>query len=446
MAAWRAQARPEQLPPSGFWRTWYLQGGRGSGKTRAGAQTLSEWILTSPEPAEWGIIAPTYRDAWSTCVAGPSGILVALGTSEAQIKTGQSKTVVRALRSYGEIHLYNGHVIRIDSADDGALRVQGKNLSGAWCDEIGLWLRWETAWDESLAYAARQGDSRIVATGTPKASRPAAKLIRRLISDTTTVVTRLRTIDNAANLSKAFLDAVVGRAQGTRLERQELEGELLEDIPGALWTHDVIDRSRTHPNAMPDSLDRVVVALDPAVTVTENSDETGLIVVGERDGHGYVIADYSMKGTPEQCMRRAVNAYFDHEADCIVAEVNNGGDYLGSVLRHVNSQVPYRQVRATRGKAVRAEPVSALYEQRRVHHVGSFPELEEQMCAMIPGVDTGNDDRVDALVWAVTELRGLSGGDWLGVYGTLRCWSCQNVYLSKLDKCPRCGTLNQEAA
>jgi predicted phage terminase large subunit-like protein len=395
-------------------------------------------VLATPEPAEWGIIAPTYRDAWSTCVAGPSGLLVALGTSEAEIKTGRSATVVRALRSYGEVHLYNGHVVRVDSADDGALRVQGKNLSGAWCDEIGLWIRWETAWDESLAFAARMGESRIVATGTPKASRPAAKLIRRLIKEDSTVVTRLRTIDNAANLSDAFLNAVVGRSKGTRLERQELEGELLEDIPGALWNRAVIDQGRTEPNVINLELSRVVVAIDPAVTVTEQSDETGIIVAGEdRNGHGYVLADYSIKATPEGCMRRAVWAYKKHHADCIVAEINNGGDYLGTVLRHVDANVPYRQVRASRGKALRAEPVSALYEQGRIHHCGSFPELEEQMCAMIPGIDSGYDDRVDALVYAVTELRGLSGGDWLSVYGTVRCGNCGTVFHLQ-PECPHC--------
>jgi phage terminase large subunit-like protein len=299
------------------------------------------------------------------------------------------------------------------------------------------------------------GEARIIATGTPKASRPAARLIRRLISENTTKITRLRTIDNAANLSEAFLEAVVGRAKGTRLERQELEGELLEDIPGALWTHTVIDQARIAQHELP-QLDRIVVAIDPAVSNTENSDETGIIVAGEHKSHGYVLADYSMRGTPEQCMRKAVRAWKTHLADCIVAEANNGGDYLGSVLRHTDANVPYHQVRASRGKAVRAEPASAIYEQGRIHHVGSFPELEEQMCALVPGVDVGSDDRVDALVWAIAELKSLSGGNWGDAYGggTLECVSqrCGRKFLrcgtdgTERRYCPFCRTPIQTAA
>ena len=194
---WRRVARPDQLLPGGDWRVTYFQGGRGAGKTRASAQGLAELIQATPEPCDWGIVAPTYRAAWTTCVEGESGFLAALGTSAGEVKQGTSRMVAYAHRSYGEIGLRSGHVIYVDSANDGALRVQGKNLTACWCSEIGLWLKWATAWDESIAYAVRRGVSKIIADGTPKISRPAAKLIRRLIRDEPgVIVRRLRTADN----------------------------------------------------------------------------------------------------------------------------------------------------------------------------------------------------------------------------------------------------------
>ncbi len=282
------------------------------------------------------------------------------------------------------------------------------------------------------------GQARIIATGTPKATRKARALVKQLLDDPTIPVAKLRTLDNAANLSPKFLASVVNRAKGTRLERQELEGDLIEDVEGALWTFETIDDARIHPAEVP-QLEKVVVAIDPAVTAGANSDETGILVVGEAKGHGYVLADYSMVGTPNACMARAVRAYRDHEADVVVAEVNNGGDYIGALLKTVDPDVPYRTVRASRGKAVRAEPAAALYEQRRMHHAGSFPKLEDQMIGWTP--DSGDSpDRVDALVWAVAELRSLSHGSWAAAYGVTRCQHCDEPYLldSNPDKCPHC--------
>lgn len=442
--SWRRRARPDQIPPEGEWRTWYLRGGRGSGKTWTGAHALAEWILEDPTPGEWAIVAPTYPDAWSTCVEGPSGFLAALGTTVQEVRAGESKLVAFWHRTFAECRLRNGHLVRVASAQDGGLRIQGKNLRGAWADEIGLWDNWDTTWNESLHYAVREGDARIIATGTPKKARKARKLIRQLLDDPAVPVARLRTLDNAANLSPRFLAETVGKAKGTRLERQELEGELLDDIEGALWTADRIDEQRVTPEQVPELL-RVVVAVDPAVTSGEESDETGIVVVGEAaGGHGYVLADYSMRGTPDACMRKAVEAYRRHEADRIVGEVNNGGDYIGSVLRAVDPNVSYRSVRASRGKTVRAEPVSALYEQGRVHHVGVFPELEEQMVSWVP-TDPKSPDRVDALVWACTELRGLSSGSWDDAYGTCECPSCRRTFMREAngvvrDACPFCRT------
>ena len=257
-----------------------------------------------------------------------------------------------------------------------------------------------------------------------------------LLDDPSVPVSRVRTVDNSANLSQAFLDEVVGAAKGTRLEQQELEGVLLDDVEGALWTADSIDSYRV--TAAPQLL-RVVVAVDPAVSNEEDSDETGIIVVGEAEGgHGFVLGDYSMRGTPDACMRKAVWAYYHHEADRVVGEANNGGDYIGSLLRTVDPNVPYRKVIASRGKQVRAEPVSALYEQGRMHHVGVFPMLEEQMVSWVPTDPGDSPDRVDGLVWGCAELSGLSAGSWLAAYGVKRCDECGKAYPEREGDCPAC--------
>jgi phage terminase large subunit-like protein/ribosomal protein S27AE len=441
--AWRQTARADQLLPTHPFRTILWLGGRGSGKTRAGSQGLAELILEDKEePGEWGIVAPTYRDSWTTCVEGESGIIHALGSTMSEVKNGTSMVVRTALRSYGEIRLHNGAIIRVDSANDGALRVQGKNLKGVWIDEIGLIHNWQTAWDESIAYAVRRGESKIIATGTPKVSRPAAKLIRRLISESKdgqdVVVRKLSTRDNLPNLSVTFFNAIVSRSKGTRLERQELEGELLEDVDGALWTREILEANRVEKAPQ---LIRVVVAMDPAVTSGSESDETGIIVAGEaEDGHGYILADLSIRATPQKCMERVVAAYHQFQADRVIGEANNGGDYIGNLLHAVDPNIPYKKIIASRGKQTRAEPISALYEQGRVHHVGVFIDLEDQMTTWVPG-DADSPDRSDALVWACTELKGLSRGSWADAYGVTKCAGC-GVPFVKAERqiCPRCGT------
>jgi phage terminase large subunit-like protein len=442
-ASWRSVARPDQTLPDGDWRVMLWLGGRGSGKTRAGSQALAELILADTEPGEWGIVGPTYRDAWTTCIEGESGLLAAVGTTMADAVAGNSQIIASVVRGTGEIRFRNGSIVRADSADDGALRIQGKNLRGVWCDELGLVARWEIAWDESIAFAVRKGSSRIIATGTPKVSRPAAKLIRRLVKESEDpgagiVVRHLKTRDNLANLSETFYRSVVARSKGTRLERQELEGELLDDTDGALWTWDVIDRSRVEPDAVPE-LVRVVVAVDPAVTSGQEADETGIVVMGEgKDGHGYVLADMSMRAAPDVCMRRASAAYHDWQADRVVAEVNNGGDYIGTLLHAVDPVIPYRKVTATRGKLTRAEPLSALYAQGKIHHAGVFPDLEDQMVTWVPGGDD-SPDRLDALVWCAADLRGLLAGSWLEAYGMIKCQGCGRTFSDKQHKCPECA-------
>jgi len=245
-------------------------------------------------------------------------------------------------------------------------------------------------------------DPRAIVTTTP---RP-IKLIRALLADPKVAVTRGSTMENRANLAPAFLDQIVRRYQGTRLGRQELDAELLDDMPGGLWQRGIIEATRT--SALPE-LVRVVVAIDPAVSTSEDADETGIIAAGrDAHGHGYVLADASGRYAPAEWARIAISAYAAHQADRIVAEINNGGDMVEATLRMVDPNVPFSAVRAARGKVARAEPVAALYEQGRIHHLGAFPQLEDQMCSFTSDFDRTTSgyspDRVDALVWAFTEL------------------------------------------
>lgn len=308
------------------------------------------------------------------------------------------------------------------------------------CEELGSW-RYESTWHEGLVPALRKGQNpRIVVTTTPRPTR----LIKDLTSrkDGSVHITRGSTWENADNLSASALAELKRRYEGTRIGRQELEGELLEDIEGALWSRSNIDADRVGPSQVPD-LTRVVVAIDPAVTSNEDSDESGIVVVGHAGDHGYVLGDYTLRGTPNEVINKAIHAYHVHSADVIVAEVNNGGDWIGSLLRTVDTNIPYRTVRASRGKAIRAQPVSSLYEQHRMHHVGSFPEMEDEMCGFVPGVTKESPNRMDALVWASTDLTEIVGGDWHDAYGTIKCFTCGHTYVLKShEKCPKCGTMN----
>lgn len=291
----------------------------------------------------------------------------------------------------------NGAIATTYSADEPE-RLRGPQHDSAWADEPGAWKYATEAWD-MLMFGLRLGkDPRVVATTTP---RP-IKLIRDLLASPGTHVTRGRTADNAANLAPQFMQQIVGRYEGTRLGRQELEGELLDDVPGALWQRKQIDDLRV--DVAPE-LVRIVIPIDPAMTSGENADETGIVPVGVGvDGHAYVLEDLSCRMSPDGWARRAVQAYRELEADRIIAEVNNGGDLVENVIRTIDSRVSYKAVHASRGKRVRAEPCAALYEQRKVHHVGMFTDLEDQMCTYVPDAYDGSPDRVDSLVWGLTEL------------------------------------------
>jgi phage terminase large subunit-like protein len=379
------EARPSQQRPEGDWAVWLLMAGRGFGKTRVGAEEVADWAIN--EPGDYFVCAPTFRDMQLICLEGhKSGLLTVLNRRCVTYERSMTKSTIT---------LANGSKIVCGGADEPD-RWRGYNFGGGWADELAHWRRPAT-WAQ-LKFATRIGDHpRIVATTTPTRGNP---LLVKLIADPRTVVTRGSTWDNAENLSEDALEDLRKQYAGTRMGRQELEGELLLDNPGALWTVDMIDGSRVDHE--PD-LERVVVAIDPAVTSSEESDLTGLVVVGMAGDQFYVLEDRSSRHTPEGWAREAVMLADKWDADRVVAEVNNGGDLVERVLRQVDRDLPYRSVRASRGKAVRAEPVAALYEQGRVHHVGLFPDLEAQLCEWTPDAHA-SPDRMDALVWAVTDL------------------------------------------
>ena len=409
---WWLNARNAQKPPLGDWRTWYVRGGRGSGKTWTGSNTLAELALDTP--GDYGMVAPTFADMRDKCVEGPSGLLAALGTNKAEVRRGASAKVEAWNRSLGELRLRNGSVIHGDGADDGAPTIQGYNLRACWADEVGLWKNWKMAWEESIRYAVRLSPARIVATGTPKRGHP---LVKALMADESVHKTLLLTMDNAANLDPALLNELVQKYAGTTIGRQELEGEILDDVPGALWRRELI-RYRPGPTTLHEGKPvphyaKIVVAIDPAVSAGEDSDETGIVVDGlGHDGIGYTLADLSLKGLPAQWARVAVDAYHAHRADRIVAEANNGGEMVREVIRAVDERVPVTLVHASRGKQTRAQPIATVYEQGRWFHVEPFPDLEDQQCSYTGAPNESSPDRMDAHVWGASALLGLSEGGW----------------------------------
>ena len=387
---WLALARPNQLPPTGEWFTWLLLAGRGFGKTRAGAEFVREEV-NAGRARRVALVAKDEDDARKVMIEGPSGILAACAFG------GNAPTYEPSNR---RIVWPNGAIAGVFSADDPD-SLRGPEHDLAWSDEIAKWRYAREAWD-MLQLGLRIGRPRQVVTTTP---RP-LPIVREIMSARGTIVVRGSTYENRSNLAPEFFRTVTSRYEGTRLGRQELEGELLEDVPGALWKRDWIDRDRI--TEAPTRLRRVVVAVDPAVSSQEASDETGIVVaaIGE-DDHAYILEDRSAKFTPDGWAKEAIAAYRARLADRVVAEVNQGGDMVEATLRMADPTVSYKAVHASRGKVIRAEPIAALYEQRKVHHVGSFPLLEEQMCAFVSDFDRrrgGSPDRLDALVWALTEL------------------------------------------
>jgi len=387
-SAWRREARAEQLPPTGSWFIWLILGGRGFGKTWAGSHWLAEQAQATP--GDYAVIGRSEQDTRETCIEGSSGLLRALGLQ---------RSSPQYRRGTGQIRLSNGSTIYAYSAESPE-STRGPNLSGAWCDELAAWRFLSQTWDEALMPALRIGDPRVVVTTTP---RP-VPLLRELVSrkDGSVVITRGSTFDNAAHLSARAL-AEFRRYEGTRIGRQEIMGELLDDVEGALWTRELIEPARVSKIDR-EALVRVVVAVDPAVTAGPKSDDTGIVVAGiDKDGKGYVLDDFTCHLPPDKWAKRVMAARLKWKADRVIAEKNNGGMLVESVMRTVDPSMPITLVHASIGKAPHAEPILAVYEQAKVAHVGAFPELEDEMCTWVPGSRT-SPDRLDALVWALSEL------------------------------------------
>jgi len=398
-------AMPHQLPPEATaagrpWKTWVVLGGRGAGKTRAGA----EWVRRMVEgarPADPGqlsrvaLIGETLDQAREVMVFGESGLIA--------IAPPDRRPVWEAARR--RLVWPNGAVAQVFSAHDPeALR--GPQFDGAWLDELAKWPKAEETWT-MLQFALRLGrDPRQVVTTTPQA----VPVLKAILASDSTVMTHAATEANRANLAQSFLEEVRARFAGTRLGRQELDGLLVEETAGALWTAGAIEAQR---RPAPGRFSRVVVAIDPPASGHEGSDTCGIVVAAAvteghpRDWQAWVLEDASIQGASVKgWAEAALAAARRHGADRIVAEVNMGGHMVEAVLRTVDAFMPYRAVHATRGKACRAEPVAALYEQGRVHHLRGLEALEDQMCRMTRTgyAGKGSPDRVDALVWALTDL------------------------------------------
>ncbi|MEM0984649.1 MAG: terminase family protein [Pseudomonadota bacterium] len=388
------KARPSQRPPPGDWRTWLFMAGRGAGKTRAGA----EWTRFAAMQAGVGriaLIAPTLSDAREVMIEGPSGLKAVSQTCDEELPVYQV--------SRRRLEWANGALAYIFSAEDPD-SLRGPQFEAAWCDEAAAWRRGQFVWD-MLQMALRIGETpRAVVTTTPKP----VPLIKSLIEADDTVITRGRTWDNAENLSSYFLDSVDRRYGGTELGRQELDGILLENNRGALWSMSTIEGCRVAKP--PPSFATIVVAVDPPITAKMGSDECGIVAVGgveRQDGKTdcYVLADASEGGlTPIEWARRAVVLAERLGANRIIAEVNQGGDMVVQTLRAAGCRIPVDAERAKSSKYDRASPVSALYAQQQIKHVGRFANLEDQMILFGTEGLKRSPDRLDALVWAVTSL------------------------------------------
>ena len=395
---WYQMARKEQLDPNGDWSIWLVLAGRGWGKTRTGAESIITYAIKNPNTI-CGVIAPTSGDLRRVCFEGPSGLLKNL-PRECYLDS-ESKSFNRSAM---EIKLWNCSVIQGYAAIEPD-RLRGPQFHRIWADELAAW-RYPEAYDQMM-FGLRLGTNpKLVITTTPRPSKLIKDLVKRNGDDV--LLIKGSTFDNAENLAESSLKLLKEKYENTSLGRQELYAEIIEEVEGALWTMHLIDRSRKEKKDIPD-FSRVVIAIDPAVTSKQTSDETGIIVVGKgQDNRYYVLEDSSGRFSADAWARKAVDLFYEYSADRIVAETNNGGDLVERLIRSVDNQVPYKAVHATRGKIVRAEPISALYEQNKVHHIGSFPVLEDQMISYTGSFQT-SPDRLDALVWGLSELSKSSG-------------------------------------
>lgn len=377
---WDINARPKQALPEQDFFIWLLMAGRGFGKTRTGAETARQWVRGNKYV---NLIGATADDARDIMIEGESGILAICPRYERPAYVASKR----------RLEWPNGAVSLIFTADEPD-RLRGKQHYKIWADELASW-RYPESWEQAMMGLRLGAKPQGIVTTTPRAT----KLVLDLVNDQRNIITKGTTYENKANLASGFFDYVIKKYEGTRLGRQELNAELLTDSPGALWKRAQIDASRvvSHP-----PLSRVVVAVDPSATST--GDEAGIITEGVAGKDYYCLADDSVQGSPETWARAAVTAYHRAKADCIVAEGNNGGEMVTAVIKQVDPRVPVKLVHASRGKQTRAEPIAAIAEQGRDHHVGVFAQLEDELCLWCPGDASPN--RLDAKVWAITDLLG----------------------------------------
>lgn len=379
---WPLWARPKQLEPPGDWLIWLLLAGRGFGKTRTGA----EWVrskVTRGEAERIALVARNPADARDIMIEGESGILHVSPDWERPVYEPSKRRVSWPNGASGTVYT---------SYEPDQLR--GPQFDTVWVDELASFKYPQETWD-NLMLATRLGDRpRVLVTATPKP----ISLIRDLISSPHAVIIKGTTFENRPNLTPLFYEQVIAQYENSRLGRQEIYADILDEIPGALWTRSLLQYKT------PPELRRIVVAIDPAVTSSPDANETGIIVAGIGiDGRGYVVADWSCRTSPLTWAQKAITAFDEFHADKIIGEANNGGDIIETVLRTISRNIPYKSVHASRGKAIRAEPIVALYEQGRIFHASPLPALEDQMCTWTPDMDE-SPDRLDALVWALTEL------------------------------------------
>ena len=393
---WGFWARPEQLEPAGNWNTWVALAGRGWGKTRAGAEWVRHRIRSGDKIVH--CVAPTKGDVRRVMVEGDSGLLNVCWSGD---ETYRGKHIGFPVWSptNNSLTWENGAKAVFFSAEDPE-RLRGPQAYSAWCDELCAWRNAQDTWD-MMMFGLRLGKHpKVFVTTTPKTT----KLIRTILDDEKTTISTGSTYDNAANLADTFLDAVRKTYEGTRLGRQELYAEILDEASGALWNRTLLAKCEVEKDEVP-QLNRIVVSIDPAVTANAESDMTGIVVAGvDVNGIAYVLEDHTGRYTPQQWASKAIQLYRDHMADRIVAERNQGGDMVRHTLHTEDETVPVKLVHASRGKMARAEPVSALYEQDKVRHVRGLNDLEDQMVQWEPLGSIGSPDRLDALVWALTDL------------------------------------------
>jgi len=392
---WTYHARPEQLPPKTDWRVWVVLAGRGYGKTRLGAMWVHKRAMEGNENRRIAIASKTPGDARDDILHGLGGLLKNTHPSERPTYNPSNRRVTWPTGAWATVY-------------SGAHPEQARGFSGdtLWCDELAAWKYPSDTW-QNLVYGMREArisQPQILVTTTPKPILLMRQLVELCEKRETWVLVRGSSYDNKDNLAGSWFEEHIATYEGTSLGAQEIYAELLTEMPGALWTREVIEQCHwTGEDEIPYT--KIVVGVDPAITSNEESNETGIVVAGlGKDGHGYVFADMSCRKSPRKWAQMAVNGYHEYNADLIVAESNQGGEMVRETIRTVDPDVPIKLVHATRGKRTRAEPISAKYEAGMVHHLQHFGRLEDQLCTWQPNEDKDSPDRLDALVWALSEL------------------------------------------